>query len=216
MITFDAASKVANGGSTGPVTWSHTCSGSDRLLLVGIKTYGSADPVTGVTYNGVAMTQLKKVDGGTNDVFNYVYGLLSPDTGAHDISISYTGGQYVSATAGSYTGVLQSGLPDATAEAHYDSTGTTSLNTTITTVLNNCYVGVFGYANGGNHSLTNATIRIATTVGDAIWGDSNSAISPAGNLNVIDSFNNSVYAGLILVSFAPAPVVSGYFAHISV
>ena len=56
-IAFDA---TANGqdSNVASLTWSHTCTGSDLVLIVGVSTRGGdGDAVpTGVTYNGVAMT----------------------------------------------------------------------------------------------------------------------------------------------------------------
>ena len=53
-IAYDATANGTNAPATGPLTFSHTCSGSNRFLVVGIATF-SGDIITGVTYNSVAL-----------------------------------------------------------------------------------------------------------------------------------------------------------------
>ena len=90
-IAFDAASsaKAANASS---LSWSHTCSGSDRLLVVGTNagdTTAGDRPVTGITYNGAALTKIRSDTIGL--ITSELWYLLNPDTGAHNIIVSYTG-----------------------------------------------------------------------------------------------------------------------------
>ena len=54
MAAFDAAGSGPSTSATS-LTWSHTCAGANRILFVGFLSNGT---VTGVTYNGVAMTQV--------------------------------------------------------------------------------------------------------------------------------------------------------------
>ena len=55
-IVYDASSTGAETTSS-PLTWTHTCTGSNRLLVVGISTAHALSPnCTGVTYNGTAAT----------------------------------------------------------------------------------------------------------------------------------------------------------------
>jgi len=83
----DDSSAYASGGGTS-LTWSHTVSGSDRVLFVGCANR-AAQP-TGVTYNGDAMTSVFTDDRvGTYFVSGWV--LINPDTGTHDIVVSYSG-----------------------------------------------------------------------------------------------------------------------------
>ena len=104
-ITRDT-SLTADGASASSRTRSYTCSGSNRLLLVVI-TKRTSDDMTGVTYNGVAMTQLIKRDHADSTEFLYIYGLLNPASGAHDIVASASGASVMYLGATSYNGVLQ-------------------------------------------------------------------------------------------------------------
>jgi len=87
---FDAVTS-ATGSGAGPFTWSHTCSGSDRVLFVKVSYYDSADSVTGVTYNGVTMSVVtgSLVSNGQYSVVWYY--LINPATGSNTVSVSFTG-----------------------------------------------------------------------------------------------------------------------------
>lgn len=100
-IAFDSAS---NNSATLALTFSHTCSGSDRLLLVSCH---GADQSFSVTYNGVAMTELYDGTPGSPFKFIAVYALVAPATGANDVVITRSGSTPVIAGAVSYTGVDQ-------------------------------------------------------------------------------------------------------------
>ncbi len=68
MVTFDAASSGSVFAGT-TITFSHTCSGSDRVLNVGASNNNPGTAVTGVTYNGVALTKDgEQTQGGGNKV----------------------------------------------------------------------------------------------------------------------------------------------------
>lgn len=110
-IAFDAVgpTNAWTGGATS-LTFSHTCTGDNRLLLVGFLTNNSTDVITGVTYNSVAMTRLKEQDHG-DGYRNYVYGLIAPATGANNVVISASSSSVIYAVSASYTGVSQSTLP---------------------------------------------------------------------------------------------------------
>lgn len=85
----------AGAGGSSPLTWSHTCSGSERALyvavIVGAGTDGSY-AISGVTYNGVALTFLGRRH--SNDAtFGYVelWRLVNPASGTNTVSVSFTG-----------------------------------------------------------------------------------------------------------------------------
>jgi len=103
-IAFDASSEHDTGGTipTG-FSFSHTCSGTERLLLVWVIDIGSNDTaVTGITYNGDAMTRLGEVSDGSNVVEGWY--LVNPDTGTNTVSVSQSAGRRSVAYGLSYTG----------------------------------------------------------------------------------------------------------------
>ena len=78
------ANEVAGGSTT--LTWSHTCNVADKKLIVAV---GGRASISGITYNGVAMTNI------TNQYDTYqhcsYYYLDAPATGsAYSITVTYS------------------------------------------------------------------------------------------------------------------------------
>lgn len=73
------------------LTWSHACSGSDRLLIVdAMASYDGVDDITGVTYNGVSMGLIGKVQHSSETRWFYLFYLKNPASGTHNVVISKT------------------------------------------------------------------------------------------------------------------------------
>jgi hypothetical protein len=108
-VAFDAISTNITGWGGGTVdALSHTCSGSNRLLLVWVFFEGSSGSVTGITYNGVALTSVSSVTEGTMERKAELWRLIAPATGANDIEVSYSGSPNNIGVIGlSFTGVDQ-------------------------------------------------------------------------------------------------------------
>lgn len=114
-IAFDAVSvgQIASGTE---LTFSHTCSGSNRILLVGIKEASdTAEYVTGVTYNGVALTKIDSIRIPPSERWVSLWYLINPDSGTHDIVITANASTFMRGSGASYTGVRQSGQPESSA-----------------------------------------------------------------------------------------------------
>lgn len=134
----------------GTTSFSHTCTGSNLVLIVSV-TSDNAN-VTAVTYNGVSMTLGTSATGGSSSVNTYLYYLLNPATGSHTVSVSGGSGGPGCISA-SYTGVKQTGFPDAS--NHQITASSPSSSTSLTVVANGCWiVGSFNVANGGADSNT--------------------------------------------------------------
>jgi hypothetical protein len=128
---FDAATAGFAGATSGPITFSHTCTGSNRLLLIGIS-YLNSLAITAATYNGVAMTYVTDSDntnGGAN-IQTRVWRLIAPATGSNTVSLTVMGGTgSFSYLAQSFTGVNQTtaiGTP-ATGAENESTTATTTV-----------------------------------------------------------------------------------------
>jgi hypothetical protein len=121
-VAFDAASSSNTGGSS--LTFSHTCSGSDRLLIVGVSV-DSGHTVSGVTYAGAAMTQIGTATAG--NVRAYLFSKVAPATGANNVVVSLAGGGSSETSAGaiSFTGVSQAN-PLGTVGTNSGTSGTTA------------------------------------------------------------------------------------------
>ncbi len=135
-IALDSTSTSGLKTVASSITWSHTCSGDNRILVVGAGHVN--DPgrtISGVTYNADAMTKVR------NDVSydglpqTSVYYQLAPDTGgSYSIVVTFSAAPDAScAGAASFTGVKQSAQPDA-------NNGTDQTSVSVTTVVNNSWI----------------------------------------------------------------------------
>jgi hypothetical protein len=92
------------------LTISHTTSGTDRLMLVGISLNNeSYETVSTVTYNGASLS-LVGVASNDDDSRSEIWSLVAPDTGTHDVVITFSADLRRGAKAGvaTFTGVNQS------------------------------------------------------------------------------------------------------------
>lgn len=86
---FDAAASGSVASATS-LTFAHTCTGADRLLLVTAANAIIAD-VSGVTYGGVAMTYVADILRG-DTIRIHLFRLIAPATGANDVIITLVSG----------------------------------------------------------------------------------------------------------------------------
>lgn len=205
-IAVDATSKHGTQPlGTSPGTWSHTCTGSNLLLVVGIFcSNDSADLVTEVTYNSVALTRINTL---ANNGRVYLYALAGPTTGANTVSVSWTGvSKNHNLGAVSYTDVSQSGIPDS---SNTGGVTGTSLTVSTTTVADNSWlVGMFAN-DGGTYSVGSGTVeRITYDTTNRTLIDSGGAKSPAGSYSLIMSNSTSNQLIMAMMSFAPVAVAT--------
>lgn len=206
-IAFDAASSGTISAGTSSATFAHTVTGSDTIghVFVAQQSDPTAVRITGVTWNGVAMTKIKTYTNTTNDSL-YLWELVGVTTG--DIVVSRdTTSNTGWCNAVSHTGASQTGQPDATDSAN---TTTTSLATSVTTVADNCWavLGAFDSDGGTITASTNSTQRVAVTSFVKMF-DNNTDITPAGSytMTVTRATGTNDFSGVI-ASFAPATVSS--------
>jgi len=203
-IAFDAASSAStiNSAHTSK-TWSHTCTGSDRVLIVGIGTFNSTGggKISGITYNGVSMTLVAEASAQSN-IYSSMWYLIAPSTGANNIVASFASQTYDWCASASYTGVAQSGFPDASSSGNNTST---SITGTVTTIADNAWTVMTPLCNAaGITGGTGTTVRaISPTNGRQAICDSNGDITPAGSSSLIVNCNNDSNAQVI-VSMEPA------------
>lgn len=213
-IAFDAATAGGDNGGSGSLTFSHTCTGSLGLLVVGFNgdNIGGADDITSVTYNGVALTladkQVNPSSGGDRNT--YMYFLLGPATGAHNVVVSCSGSHLLQGGAVSYTGVKASGQPDAHTVNAESSSSLKTLTTSVTTSADNCWtVLIEGCYDGGTPPVAGTGSTRRTFDGtNGGWGlfDSNAAIHPAGSYSMTTTRGSDPF-GLeilhVMASFQP-------------
>jgi hypothetical protein len=200
-IEFDAISTGGNGGTS--QTFSHTCSGTNRLLFVGGFNQEASSTITGVTYDGVALAEIDNSSQTNNSVS--LWYLIAPSTGANDVVITRsTSTNALLGVAVSYTGCLQSGVPDS------DNTGGASSGSSLTigttTVEENCWiVGIFRNEVAVNSAGSNTTMRNSSSVS---MGDTNGSQSPAGLHSIGTTWSGSGRNVGVVASFQPARATS--------
>lgn len=199
-IAFDAASSGTRVTGATSLTFAHTCTGSDRILLVGCHTETTTDQVSGVTYAGVAMTRVGTVVTGGSER-DYLYALVNPATGSNNVVVSTGSSAAITGSAASYTGAKQSGQPDASNTGSSGSAATFALS--VTTVADNCWV-VSTVSTSAASATAGASTTRRTNPSPAYGAlfDSNGVVSPAGS-RTLNHAGSGVWGGVI-ASVAPA------------
>lgn len=204
-IAIDA---TANGGGTTAtsISWSHTTTGSNRILFVGFRFASATNDVTSVTYNGVAMTAITCSAAPQAAQFACLYYLVAPATGLNTATVNLSSSVRVEPVSISYTGASQTGVPDATSVA--TTTASNSVTATLTTVANNSWVVGYGYSSGATITEGNAGTVVEVRNSNAGFGmiDKNGAVSPVGATStaITAAGADGTFAGIWSASFAPA------------
>lgn len=134
-IAFDASVYGSFVNPSTSLTWSHTVTGTDPVLFVGVQSDFS-DNITGATYNAVAMTLVGK-GAGTSDRWAYLFVLPAAATGAHNVVVSGSSA-YITGYSSSYTGGHQTTPIDSFSVT---TTGSADpLTGTTTVVAANCWL----------------------------------------------------------------------------
>jgi len=219
-IAFNASADGGdNNGTTTSLTFSYTVGGgTNRLLVVQVQGDTAVDDVTGVTYGGLAMTlAAKETTAFADNRISYLFFLLNPPSGAHNVVISASTSHFLLGGAADYTGVAQSGQPDATATHIGANSLLTSLTTSITTVANNAWAVLVesGFAVAGSDppgAGTGDVLRVSNTPKFSDWGifDSGGPVTPAGSYGMTTTriSPGSQSISHVIASFAPASGVT--------
>lgn len=106
-VAFDAV--ASSNVTAGSLTFSHTCTGSNRALTVGA-TCSDSTPTLSVTYGGVSMTSVAKRHSNDSSAgFVELFYLIAPATGANNVVVTLSSGTAdLTGGAISFTGASQS------------------------------------------------------------------------------------------------------------
>lgn len=214
--SFSSATTATNSGST-TLSFSHTVSGTNTILIVCADLERNlSQTVTGVTYAGVSMVALyaQSFGGGRYSGFYY---LINPTTGANNvvISISATTTFRLIGAATSYSGVSQSGFPDAQGITDQSAGTVSSISTSVTTTKNNSWLIGATCVGSAPSAGTNTTSR-GTQIGDdtIIMHDSNTAETPPGLYSQNINQSPASFGWQFVASMAPvAPPTNGNFLN---
>jgi len=197
------------------LTWQHTCTGSDRILIVAVARRADG-LVYGITYHGVPLTKIRS-ETVTNPAIMTVelWRLVNPDTGgAWDIVVDWVAAgsghdasnHHVGASV-SFTGVDQSYPIDAqNGEVGSSSGATTSID--VLTVADNAWVidalAHFGNNVTANSPSTSRSDRDSIGPGSDCFGVSTyGPKTPAGTVSMGWNTDDNGYTH-IAVSLKPA------------
>jgi len=101
-VAFDSNASGSTGGSSS-MSWNHTCTGHNLVLVVGIGTNQSADVITGVTYDGVPLRKIGTAAfNGSRSVVQYA--LVGPAVGTHSIVVMASTSVAMGGVSQSFTG----------------------------------------------------------------------------------------------------------------
>lgn len=209
-IAYDSTTKQNwNDGSS--ETFSHTCSGDDRFLVVFLWISGSSITVSSVTYDGDAMTELAtQVHKSSSNNVSHMYYLANPSTGTNNIVLTLSTSAYKDIAVVSYTGVdgtesYVTDTGDATV-ASYDVDLVTSSDGWI--LFGARYTNILTFNSGSERTTRSGT--------GSMIGDSNSLLS-AGT-NTFNWTKTSTYRldGIIMMDMLPVAEATPVDADISI
>lgn len=190
-IAFDSTAQGKSGSGSTNLTYSHTCAGSNRILVVGVVANDATDTVTGVTFNTIALTKIGSAQAGSGSFLSLWY-LIAPATGAHNIVISRSANTaFIYGASISLTGVQQSLQPDANGLTA-SSGSTTTRTATATALTAGSYAIAVGFDdNGGLTAGTNCTLRGTIQDGGfGIFDSSGFGSIPAGSFSMTITGSN--------------------------
>lgn len=203
-IALDSAKFGAD--AAGSISWSHTVSGSNTILFVTTlsHTNSASDPVSAVTYDGVAMAKagptLTWLTNGSVYFNQTVWWLTAPHAGTHTVSVTAVGSPETGGASQSYTGVDQTSPIDAYS-SQTDASGVNP-SVSVTTTADNAWTiaastGPCALATAGSGSTIRASGQPSTF-------DSNGAITPAGPTTMHVNYSGLCgTSGSVIVSVAP-------------
>jgi hypothetical protein len=188
--------------ATSPITWSHTTTGVNVVLIVYILVNTATQPTC--TYNGNAMTAItheSNIGGGGYTLYSF-YQAVGAGVGNQTISCSNIGTDMYGLSE-SISGASQSGIPDAS-NASVDSNAAAAWTTTITTVANNDWLllGSYDSTNDIDSAGSGTVKRLANFNGFVEW-DSNAAVG-TGSQSLNFTGPTSHNFGYVMLALAPA------------
>lgn len=206
-IAFDNSTPGSNGSTVSSLTYAHTVTGTDPLLIVSAY-WTSSRTVSGFTYNAVSMTEVvTTLDTGGGERHGMYY-LINPATGANNVVITLSGTSLsgIESAASSYTGVDQTDAIDATRTETNLETGT-SYSEAITSTVDNTWAvwSTRNYSGVAVSAGANTALREQILVSyGMLLADSNAAITPAGARTVtLTTAGSSNWYTDILVTIIP-------------
>ncbi len=202
-IAVDASTDGNHTLSSQTHSFNHTCSGSDRyLVVVAFGDVAGVFPDVTATYNSVSMTELGRANTPT-DRWMALFGLINPTSGTHAVLVTQNlvGSTATGGSAVSYTGVLQSGQPDSSNSGTGSSTTSFPLSTTV--MATGCWLVLGTKSTSGTISGGSGTTARLIATDDLSLLDSNGTVLTGSQTLTANSTASDNFGGVI-VSLAPS------------
>jgi immune inhibitor A len=104
-IAFGAASSAHTDPDASTLSWNHTTSGSNRVMVVGVTTRNNVS-VASITYGGESLTRIRR-DAKDPDVGTELWVLIAPPEGTYTVELTADTSTTIEAGATTWTGVGQ-------------------------------------------------------------------------------------------------------------
>lgn len=140
-VAIDATSNSGYQAAASTYSWGHTCAGTDRYLAVDVGVLSvPGTTVTGITYNGVALSFIgaKSTVSGAGRV--ECWGLANPASGSNMIAVTLSASVASAGVAASYVGVDQTTPAEGFNSAQATNVGAADATVTVTTSTDNDWV----------------------------------------------------------------------------
>lgn len=198
-LAFDAASSGTGTGTS--ITFSHVNAGN--VLIVGVVGNPTGDAITGITYNGVALT--KRATTTLSRVYE-IWTLDNPSIGTFNIVVSFAGpaGDRKFCGAISLSGAADPSIGDTDASS---ASSQTSRTLTLTTTKANSWLVDCLFGENNESGLTigaDQTERVNITDSPSRFKMSTKPTTSIGNYDMTWSWTNSTAAGLAAVEIKAA------------
>ena len=219
-VAIDSSSS-SSGSNVSSLTWSHTVSGANRLLVVGIsrRAYGSVS-VSSATYNGVALTNSGSVQAGSGDFSrSEIWYLANPNTGTNNIVVTLSGGNdWIEAGAMSFTGVNQT--TPLGAFASNSGTSGTSASVNVSSATGDIVIDTLTFWNASLDATKGASQTLRWTVSsDGSWKGRGSTASGGNSVTAMSwtiptsGIQGWAIGGVAVKSFQNSASQNGFTAN---
>ena len=207
-IAYDNVSSYYS-DSASSISWSHTTTGTNRLLVVtgGNSDYPTKKTPKTISYNSVNLSKARSDYYVADQDSSFIFYLIAPDEGTYTITITMTGlTSYLSGGGMSYTGAKQTSQPDAVAGTNGSSASPKTVSVAIDTVANNSWVVSNAFVLASTSLTANNTSRWQINEANYRRGgsDTNAGKTPAGLTSMSWSLvgTGTLYYAVSVASFS--------------
>lgn len=177
-VAYDASSSSSQTVSNVNASWTHTPTGTPRGALVLVYSTQGADMVTGVTYGGVAMTEISgspnvKAASESMSVYAYFLGSGIP-TGAQTVQVSVNGDGFSAYRASAFTVTANGNTEVVDSDGTINSDSVANPSVTLSLTGRTCWCAI-GFMSGqgavtGVTELSNWTATNENDFGALVGG----------------------------------------------